>query len=261
MHELPSDIPRNELPMLDLTPPSTGTHRPARRRRARLLGGAVATTLAVAGLAALLGGHLRPTGGTDDTVQLAAAAGPAASPSPSASPTTDPDAGLVKVTGRALLGQLLDALPPSVPTSGYAAETAYVDEGSKETVAQVYLSTPKGTGMLRAFVSSASPDKVCTAQTSCRVDGRGNKYTVSHMRDNCIQDTVIWMVHPDGTGIQLNLASCLAWDGTGNKKGVVPLTEEEAVRLAGDPGIRRVITPAARDAAQARFPEMPRLTG
>ncbi|MFI5530911.1 hypothetical protein ACIA8O_20460 [Kitasatospora sp. NPDC051853] len=257
MNELPSDTPRNELPTIDLTPAGPDSHWSRRSRRGRVVGGVVAAALTVAGLAALLGGHLRPAdsaGGTDDTVRLAAAAGPTASAGAS------PDTGLVPVTGRALLGQLLDALPPSVPTSGHAAETAYVDEDSRETVAQVYLTTPRGTGMVRAFVGYASPDKVCTAQTSCRVDDRGNKYTVSHMADNCVQDTVIWMVHPDGTGIQLNLATCLAWDGTGNKKGVLPMTEEEAVRLAGDPGIRRMITPAARDAAQTRFPQVPRLT-
>ncbi|MFJ8046171.1 hypothetical protein ACIRBX_37260 [Kitasatospora sp. NPDC096147] len=259
MNDLPSDKARTELPMLDLTPPVTGAGPTGRSRRAALVGGVVSGTLAVAALAALLGGRLQPAEATTAAAEPAQLA-PAAAPKPSPSPSTDPDAGPVKVTGRALLGQLLDALPPGTRTSGYAAQTANVDPGVTETVAQVYVTTPKGTGMFRVFIGSASPDKVCNEQTACRVDERGNKISVRHPADNCIQASAIFVVRPDGTSVNINLADCLAWDGTGNKQGVLPMTEEEAIRLAGDPGIRRMITPAARDAAQARFPEVPVLT-
>ncbi|GAA2784536.1 hypothetical protein GCM10010441_06850 [Kitasatospora paracochleata] len=229
-----------------------------RTRRGRAIGAVTGSVVALTGIAVLLGGPLGVAGRTPNQVGVAAAT--ASSPvalAAGANPT--PTAGLVPTTGAALLSSLLRVLPQDAQTSGYAGETAWV-AGSNETVAQVYLTTPAGTGMIRVFLGSANPAMPCSAENSCVRDQRGQQVRVIHHKDNCIQNTVVSVLHADGTEVMLDMASCLAWDGKGNKPGILALTEEQAIAVAGDPAIGKLMTQAAGEAAAAQFPSLPRLT-
>ncbi|WP_104814197.1 hypothetical protein [Kitasatospora sp. MMS16-BH015] len=262
---------RSELSeeMSALTPPPLGdlvVEAARKGRRTRRLRAAVQVTgsaLALAGVAVLATGALRTAGPAQAVGPAAggtsASATPTAAPTPvKASPTPWSPAnppGTVTVSGAKVLSVLLDSLPAGTKTSGYAADDA---DGVNGSVAQAYLALPGGTGMVRVFVGTANPDAPCTG--GCTTDAKGQSVRVEHVPDNCIQSSVVWVRHLDGTSVTVQLSTCLAWDGKANKPGVLALTEEQAIALGGNPAFRNSMTPAEGAAAAARFPGLGHLT-
>ncbi|MER5641327.1 hypothetical protein ABT095_30825 [Kitasatospora sp. NPDC002227] len=262
-----------------LTPPPLGdlvaeaTRKGRRARRVRSVGQVAGSALALTAVAVLFGGQLHGTGGKGELAGAAAGGTPAAtataSPSPKAatataspSPTASPSGDQVHVSGAAVLATVLDALPAGITTSDYAANNfaeAHGQYGTESPVAQVNVHTAKGLGMMRIFVGTANPTGKCTADTGCRLDKYGQEVRVDHVSDNCIQNTLVSVRHADGTDVTVQMASCLAWDGKANKPGVVPLTEEQAADLAGNPAFHDMMTPAQGAAAAARFPSLPQI--
>ncbi|MFE0459107.1 hypothetical protein ACFW1A_07565 [Kitasatospora sp. NPDC058965] len=272
MKDFRSDL-SEELASQD--PPPLGGLVPAairggrRTRRIRRAGGLTGSMAALTAAGLLLGGPLSTA--DRSTVPAAAAAalsaGPsAAGPSPAGpSPASSPGArsagapapGTVPTSPEALLAALLHALPTGGTTGTYAGEAS---SGPDWTVAQTYRTTAAGTGMIRVFLHTADPDRACGPSDGCFRDRRGQAVRVEHVPGNCIEDTVVLVTHPDGTEVQLDLSTCLAWDGRANLPGVRALTEDQAVEVAGDPAISRLMTPAQGAAAARQFPQLPRLT-
>ncbi|MCO8269578.1 hypothetical protein M1L60_03120 [Actinoplanes sp. TRM 88003] len=127
-----------------------------------------------------------------------------------------------KATTGAML-HLLTQLLPAGRTSNAAVS------GTGERYVQIYLDRGDGPGMVRLIVGQL-PAKAAPPP-------RGGTATVSieHVPDNCLQDTVVVSRWPDGTAVQLDVASCLAGNGRTNPPGQVALTVDEAVEIAADP--------------------------
>ncbi|GGQ94893.1 hypothetical protein [Kitasatospora griseola] len=251
-----------------LTPPPLGdivaeaTRKGRRARRVRTIGQVSGSALALAAAVVLAAGHLPGT--ANDTAS--GTVGPAAGGTPAlaapAGPTPSPTASgaLVRVSGAAVLATVLDALPAGLQTSGYAANGATDAHGKYAAdvpVAQVNIQTPQGLGMMRVFVGTASPDAKCSTDDGCHRDRYGQQVRTTHVNDNCIQNTVITVRHADSTAVTVQMATCLAWNGTANLPGVLPLTEEAAAELAANPAFHTMMTPAQGAAAAARFPALP----
>jgi hypothetical protein len=165
------------------------------RRRLRVGGAAVAVT------ALLLGGALSVRGGgVGEPAQEVAA-----------------PVRLVPASTAGLLQLLLSTLPPGA-TSNYAADPA-------QPMIQVYLDRGNGPGMLRVTVSQ--DDRPGGVKTGAP--------TVSQLPDNCIQRTIVTVRHAGGVMVQVNIASCLAWDGQQNQPAPQALSVEEATAVAADP--------------------------
>ncbi|MFI5528297.1 hypothetical protein ACIA8O_07005 [Kitasatospora sp. NPDC051853] len=220
-----------------------------RVRRRRTLGAVAGSALAVAGVALLLGGPLRPHVGGAAATEVVAAATP--SPAPVVRQPT---------TGAALLSAVAALAPEGMRTGGYAAQTDGVD-GAEGTGAQVYLTGPSGTGMIRVFIGTTEPVVSCFRTETCRRDDRGQQVTVDHMESNCVQDVVVTSRHHDGTVVQVSMGTCLAWTpGQGNPTGVLALTEQQAVALAGDPALSVWMTADEGLKAAAAHPDLPRIS-
>ncbi|WP_433060881.1 hypothetical protein [Dactylosporangium sp. CS-033363] len=142
---------------------------------------------------------------------------------------------LVPASPAGLLQLLLDTLPPGA-TSHYAADPA-------QPMIQVYLDRGNGPGMLRVAVSRAA--------------GGTERTTVSELPDNCVQRTIVTGYHADGLLVQVNVASCLAWDGTQNAPAAQALTVEEARAVAADPRWGLRIDESIETAGAARFAQLP----
>jgi len=212
----------------------------------------------------LVGGQLHGAGGGNGVVGPAAGGAPvlAASAGGASALPSAASSAMVRVSGAAVLATVLDALPAGLETSGYAANNAteaHDNYGADIPAAQVNVKTPEGLGMMRIFVGTASPDAKCAAIDGCHRDKYGQQVRVTHVDNNCIQNTLVTVGHADGTAVTVQLASCLAWDGKANRPGVLPLTEEAAVELAGNPAFHNTMTPAQGEAAAARFPALPQI--
>ncbi|MFF0393615.1 hypothetical protein ACFYS8_33680 [Kitasatospora sp. NPDC004615] len=251
-----------------LTPPPLGdvvaeaTRKGRRARRVRTVGQVAGSALAMAAVAVLVGGQLHGAGGGNGLVGPAAGGAPALAASAASTPSPAASGALVRVSGAAVLSTVLDSLPAGLETSGYAANDAteaHDKYAADVPLAQVNVRTPKGLGMMRVFVGTASPDAKCSTSDGCHRDKYGQQVRVQHVDDNCIQNTVVTVRHADGTAVTVQMASCLAWDGKANLPGVVPLTEEAAAELAGNPAFHNMMTPAQGAAAAARFPALPQI--
>ncbi|MFJ8444288.1 hypothetical protein [Kitasatospora griseola] len=248
-----------------LTPPPLGdiveeaARKGRRARRARAIGQVAGSALALAAVV-LAAGQLPGTGNGNGLVGPAAGGTPALAAPVGATPSPTASGALVRVSGAAVLATVLDALPAGLQTSGYAANGAADAHGkyaADAPVAQVNIQTPQGLGMMRVFVGTASPDAKCSIDDGCRRDKYGQQVRVTHMNDNCIQNTVVTVRHADSTAVTVQMASCLAWNGKANLPGVLPLTEEAAAELAANPAFHTMMTPAQGAAAAARFPALP----
>ncbi|WP_250037537.1 hypothetical protein [Paractinoplanes maris] len=120
---------------------------------------------------------------------------------------------LEKATTGAMLHLLTQLLP-----SGRTSRAAVADSGDRHV--QIYLDRGAGPALLRLTLGQLPADGKRPA--------RGDTATVSilHVDDNCLQDTVVIARWPDGTAVQLDVASCRARS---------PLTGDEAARIVADP--------------------------
>jgi len=130
----------------------------------------------------------------------------------------------MKATSAAMLHLLTTLLPPG-RTSHYAVAA------DDHLHVQLYLDDGAGPGMVRVSVGQAS----AAARKAAAARGGKTTVTVTHAEGNCVQDTVVGAARPDGTVVQVDVATCLAWDGTSNPPARPALTEAQAVRVAADP--------------------------
>jgi hypothetical protein len=153
----------------------------------------------------------------------------------------------------------LKQLLPAGSTSGYA--------GAGGAFGQLYLDRGQGPGMLRMDVAAGAAGNgaryQCTAAskgdvtTECLTLPGGARATVTRISDNCIQSMVIDVDHGNGADVQLNVGTCLAWNGKTNPPGPSVLTENEALAIAADPSWGRNMDSGLVAAAQQAFPHLP----
>lgn len=153
--------------------------------------------------------------------------------------------------------QLLTEQLPAGTTSGYAGS-----DTDGELMVQVYLDSGQGPGMLRVTVDTASDDpwlapggKAIVGAPVTLADG--TRYQVTQMPDNCVQSTMVIVVRPNRAMVVLNIATCLAWNGTANPASPAPLTVAQAVAVADSPRWGVKIDKALVDAGRQRFPHLP----
>jgi hypothetical protein len=125
----------------------------------------------------------------------------------------------VNATSAAML-ELLTRVLPAGRTSNYGVATG------DDLHVQLYLDRGRGPGMIRVSMSKGAPPP--------GYGGDMAQLTVDHLADDCIQNTVVDAYRPDGTVVQVDVATCLAWDGIQNKPARAALTTEQAVKIAVD---------------------------
>jgi len=171
---------------------------------------AAGRTLPAAGAAA------QPTGGAVVDEQLGGGAGATAPPSPAA-PSSPAKAARKKTTPAAMVALIARLLPDR--------KLSHLRHLGDDLHVQVYLDSGDGPGMMA--VSIADSDRKPSQQS-------GPEIAVDRLDGNCVQTIVASALWPDGTLVQAEVATCLAWDGTENKPADAPLTEREAAGLVAD---------------------------
>lgn len=160
---------------------------------------------------------------------------PGSVPSAAIAPVVDPPARTVtvrsgtqraegmqkKATSAAMLHLLTTLLPPG-RTSHYGVAA------DNDLHVQLYYDAGYGPSMLRLTVGRA-PARGPRPERGSIAD-----VTVAYVPGNCVQDTVVSAAWPDGTTVQLDLATCLAYDGVRNPPAKPQLSEAEAVLIVSD---------------------------
>jgi hypothetical protein len=158
-------------------------------------------------------------------------------------------------TGAAILDELLKLLPPGA-TSNYAVYGA----GG----AQTYLNGANGLGMIRIFVIRGSLNPAaCTSPVpsdvtqTCSTLPDGAAVVTTKIPDNCVEPLSIVVDHGDGTVVQVNVATCLAWNGHANPPATMAITAAEALQIAANPawGAQQMDAAVVRDGA-SRFADV-----
>jgi hypothetical protein len=237
-----------------------GQGRRARRvRTAKIASAALAAVGLIAGVAvagpALIGGHPAATQAgavaRPDRASSARHAPPATQTAPrgaadatgaqviittasSSSPAIpQPPGSKAPTTGAAILDELLKLLPPGA-TSNYAVYGA----GG----AQAYLNGSNGLGMIRIFVSRGSLNPGACASPvpsdvtrTCSTLPNGAAVVTTKIPGNCIEPLSIVVDHGDGTVVEVNTASCLAWNGHTNPPASMAITAAQALQIAANP--------------------------
>jgi hypothetical protein len=146
------------------------------------------------------------------------------------------------VTPGAML-ELLTELLPDGKTSHYAVA------GDQDTHVQLYLTTAKGTGMIRASLEKDFTGRPVAPGLA--------SVTVDHLPDNCVQSIVVDAALPNGANLALNIASCLS--GAPGRPTPQAITVEHAVTIVTDP--RWGLTMDARlvDLGGKRFADLPKM--
>ena len=151
-----------------------------------------------------------------------------------------------KATSAAMLHLLTQLLPPGRTTHlGVAAQD--------DLQVQLYLDDGSGPGMVRVGVEKAGPiNDGPIADEPPR--GETVSVTISHMPDNCLQGTVVAAAWPDGTLVQVDVASCLDRSGPPT---LPALTVDQAVRVAVDPRWGVTMDRALVAEGAKQFPSLP----
>jgi hypothetical protein len=197
------------------------------------------------------GTRTAPTGGAKTVpapVILTAASSPA-------SYIPQPPGAKAETSNAAILDELLKLLPPGA-TSNYA----FYGGG-----AQTYLDGANGLGMIRIFLykGSLNPDACTSAVPSdmtrnCSTLPSGATVLTTRISDNCIEPLAIDVDHGDGTVVQIDVATCLAWNGHSNPPTHMAITAAQARQIAANPawGAGQMDAALVRDAA-IRFADVP----
>jgi hypothetical protein len=174
------------------------------------------------------GTQTAPTGGAK-TVPAPAILTDATAP---ASYIPQPPGPKAPTTSAAILGELLKLLPPGA-TSNYA----FYGLG-----AQTYLEGAKGLGMIRIslYKGSLNPHACATAVPSdmtrtCSTLPSGAAVLTTRISDNCIEPLSIDVDHGDGTVVEIDVATCLAWNGSSNPPSPMAITAAQALQIAANP--------------------------
>jgi hypothetical protein len=211
-------------PLGDVVGAAIREGRRVRRRRRLAVAAAAAAVLVVAAVAAF--------GPVPRVPSLPSALPPGSVPSIAIRPATAAPANTVtvrngtrraegtqkKATSAAMLDLLTALLPPG-RTSHYAVAP------DNALHVQLYYDAGYGPSMLRLAVGQ---------KPTGRERGTTATVTVSHVPGNCVQDTVVVAAWPDGTTVQLDLATCLAFEGRRNPPAKPQLSEAEATVVVSD---------------------------
>lgn len=252
---------RAEPPLGDLVPGALRQGRRIRRvRRAKL----VVSTLAVVGVlttGVTVGGHALFGGDQHRRNLPSASVVPhptlAIVPTSTVTAPAPPSGALQPATAATVVYRLQQLVAPA-PTGGYARAS----DGS--LFGQIYVQRSDGTGMLRLSVSHGygGVDPECGVSSpdlaeQCRSLPDGAHLTIIQIPGNCIQSLVVQVDRADGISVQLDVATCLAWNGKVNPPGVEALTTDEAIAIADDPSWGTSMDAALVTAAHTRFPNLP----
>jgi hypothetical protein len=138
----------------------------------------------------------------------------------------------------AILDELLKLLPPGA-TSNYAL----FNDGPNYLGAQAELAGKSGVGMIRIHLIgglSVNPD-ACAGKPrrgmtmTCSTLPNGVPVTVTRNSGNCIQSASVDVDHGLGTVVQIDLATCLPWNGTSNPPSPMAITVAQAEQIAANP--------------------------
>ena len=155
----------------------------------------------------------------------------------------------------AILDELLKLLPPGA-TSNYAFDGLG---------AQIYFDGASGLGMIRLslFNGSLNPDACTSAVPSdmtrtCSTLPSGANVLTTRISDNCIEPLVIDVDHGDGTVVEIDVATCLVWNGHSNPPTNMAITAAQALQIAANPawGTSQMDAAVVR-AAASRFAGVP----
>jgi hypothetical protein len=183
-------------------------------------------------------------------VQKPVAVAPAAKPTPTMGQLASPPPG-VPATPAGMVQLLTESLPAGATSDHYGRSI----DGS--AMIEAYVNAGHGTGMVRlALWKNWGADSMCIAGDTCYKTPAGDLVDIGGLADNCIQTRFVRVVHPDGNGIDINVASCLEWDGTTNQAAPLALTTAEAVALGSDPSWDISMDPVLVSAGAAHFPSL-----
>ena len=155
----------------------------------------------------------------------------------------------------AILDELLKLLPPGA-TSHYAFDGLG---------AETYLDGASGLGTIRLslFKGSLNPDACTSAVPSdmtrtCSTLPGGATVLTTRISDNCIEPLVIDVDHGAGTVVEIDVATCLPWNGQRNPSAHMAITAAQALRIAESPawGAEQMDAALVREAAR-RFVHVP----
>jgi hypothetical protein len=155
----------------------------------------------------------------------------------------------------AILAELLKLLPPGT-TSHYALDGLG---------AQTYFDGASGLGMIRVslFRGSVNPDACASAVPSdmtraCGTLPGGANVLTTRISDNCIEPLLIDVDHGDGTVVEIDVATCLAWNGHSNPPTRMAITAAQALQIAANPawGTSQMDAAVVREGA-SRFAGLP----
>ncbi len=197
------------------------------------------------------GTQTAPVGGAN-TVPVPAILTAASSP---ASYIPQPPGPKAPTDSAAVLDELLKLLPPGA-TSNYA----FYGLG-----AQTYLDGASGPGMIRVSLEKGSLNPAaCTSAVpsdmtrTCSTLPSGATVLTGRISDNCIQSLGIDVDHGNGTVVQIEVATCLAWNGHSNPPAHMAITAAQAEQIAANPawGAKQMDAALVRD-ANSRFAGIP----
>jgi hypothetical protein len=260
---------------------SDALRRGRRLRRIRRVTIAAATLTAVGVLAAgtVLGGQLlrtlpvdqaTPAAGTEPELSIAPnTTTPTAQPvsgtaGPNAAPAADqpwpgpvigqPPGPRTRANPAALLYRLVQLLPHG-RTSTYRALSTDPPQ------ARLYLNRGKGNSMITIGVWSADTMDGCSSSTGitekCLVTADGFHVKITEISNNCIESTSVSVDHGNGVVVQLDLSSCLAWNGSANPPAPLALDTGTAIAIAADPSWGPAMSSALVAAADKAYPQLP----
>jgi hypothetical protein len=162
-------------------------------------------------------------------------------------------------TAAAVLDELLKLLPPGT-TSNYAL---YQDRD--QTGAQVYLDGAAGLGMIRIFLYNKSLNTAACNSSDppdftevCGTLPGGAPEMITKIPGNCVEALVIDVDHGGGTAVEIDVPTCLAWNGQTNPPSPMAITAAQAERIAANPawGATQMNAAVVKDAAH-RFTGVP----
>ena len=162
-------------------------------------------------------------------------------------------------TAAAVLDELLKLLPPGT-TSNYAL---YHDQ--YQTGAQVYLDGAAGLGMIRIFLYNKSLNTAACNSSDppdftevCGTLPGGAPEMITKIPGNCVEALTIDVDHGGGTAVEIDVPTCLAWNGQTNPPTPMAITAAQAERIAANPawGATQMNAAVVKDAAH-RFTDVP----
>ncbi|GAA0496855.1 hypothetical protein Ade02nite_55100 [Paractinoplanes deccanensis] len=153
-----------------------------------------------------------------------------------------------KATAAAMVYLLEQLLPPGLTGS-------YSVAAGGELRVQAYLNDGRGPGMVRVGLSRED------AGAPRPPRGGTAKVVIVNYPDDCERNTSVSVGWPDGTVVQLDIASCLAFDGVSNPPARPPLDPDLGVKIAADPRWGLLMDGSLVDKAAAMYSTLPVFAG